>query len=61
MQYQDLTAEQQEKLNDCTSADELFALAQEEGLELTDDQIEMVTGGFDLAAWIDDFANAPQM
>ena len=61
MNYRDLTAQQQEQLKGCTTAEELLALAKSEGVELTDDQLEQVAGGFDLAKWIDDFANAPQM
>ena len=35
----------QEKLRTCKTADELVALAKEEGLELTDEQLEAVAGG----------------
>lgn len=61
MNFNELTAQQQEQLKGCTTAEELLALAQAEGVELTDDQLEQVSGGFDLAKWIDDFSNAPQM
>ena len=46
MNFQDLkNPELQEKLKACASADELVALAAEEGVELTDEQLEMVAGG----------------
>lgn len=61
MNYSDLTKQQQDLLKDCTTPDELLALAKTEGIELTDDQLEQVSGGFDLAKWIDDFSRAPQM
>ena len=62
MNYHDLTPEQKERLNACTTPAQLLALAQEEGMELTDEQLEQVSGGaFDLAKCIDDFSNAPQM
>ena len=51
MKYEDLTPEQLEKARTCTSADELVALANEEGIELTDEQLEKVAGG-DLD-WVD--------
>ena len=35
----------QEKLKAATTADELVALVKEEGLELSDDQLEAVAGG----------------
>ena len=35
----------QEKLKNAKTADELVALAKEEGLELTDEQLEAVAGG----------------
>ena len=46
MEYKDLTAEQQERARACKSTEELVALAQEEGIDLTDDQPEAVSGGW---------------
>ena len=37
--------ELQEKLKACTSTEELVALAKAEGLELSDEQLESVSGG----------------
>ena len=45
MNYEDLTPEQQEKVKACKTADEILALAQEEGYELTDAELEAVSGG----------------
>lgn len=62
MNYSDLTERQQEMLKDCATPEDLLELAKDEGVELTDDQLELVSGGrFDLAKWIDDFSRAPQM
>ena len=45
MKLDDLTPEQIEKARACASANELVSLAKEEGLELTDEQLESVAGG----------------
>ena len=41
----DLTPEQIEKLKSCENKDELLALAKAEGVELTDEQLDAVSGG----------------
>jgi DNA-directed RNA polymerase subunit M/transcription elongation factor TFIIS len=41
-----LTDEQIEKASHCKSPEELLSLAKEEGIELTDEQLEAVSGGF---------------
>ena len=45
MNFEDLTPEQQEKAKACKTAEELIALAKEEGIELTDEQLEDMSGG----------------
>jgi hypothetical protein len=40
-----LTDEQIAKLKTCQSQEEMLALAKEEGIELTDEQLEAVSGG----------------
>lgn len=40
-----LTKEQKDKVQNCKNADELMALAKEEGIELTDEQLAVVAGG----------------
>ena len=46
MKFEDMkNPELQEKLKACESAAEIVKLAQEEGVELTDEQLEAVSGG----------------
>lgn len=47
MDIKDLTPEQIEKAKACTSAEELISLAKAEGLELSDEQLEAVAGGYE--------------
>ena len=47
--FNELTPEQMEKARECKSSDELVKLAQSEGIELTDDQLDAIAGG----NWID--------
>lgn len=42
-----LTEEQKKKVSECKSAEEVLALAKEEGITLTDEQLEAVSGGCD--------------
>ena len=46
MEYKDLTPEQKEKARACKTPEEMLALAQEEGYDLTDDELEGVAGGW---------------
>lgn len=55
MDIQNLTPEQMAKARECTSVEDMLALAQQEGFELTDEQLEAVAGG----AW-DPFASLPE-
>ena len=41
-----LTPEQRARAKQCKSAEELLALAKEDGYELTDDELEGISGGF---------------
>lgn len=45
MEYQDLSAEQQAKLDACKTPEDILALAKEEGVELTPEQLELLSGG----------------
>lgn len=40
-----LTEEQITKLKSCSNAEEILSIAKEEGIELTDEQLETVSGG----------------
>ena len=40
-----LTEEQIEKVKGCKNAEEILALAKAEGVELTDEQLQVVSGG----------------
>ena len=50
MDYKDLTPEQMDKAKACKTAEELIALAKAEGVELSDEQLEMISGG-DKNSW----------
>ncbi|ACV21388.1 Uncharacterised protein [Slackia heliotrinireducens] len=43
----DLTAEQMEKAKACETPEELLALAKQEGIELSEEQLEGISGGAD--------------
>ena len=45
MEYKDLSPELKAKVDACANAEELAALASAEGIALTDDQLESVSGG----------------
>ena len=45
MDFENPTAEQLEKAKACKSMEELVALFAEEGVELTDEQLEKIAGG----------------
>ena len=48
MYFEELTSEQKQRARACKNADELFELAKAEGVELSDEQLESVSGG----SWI---------
>ena len=45
MDIKSLTSEQMEKAKACATADELVALAKEEGIELNDTELDAIAGG----------------
>ena len=45
MRFEDLTTQQKEKAIACKTPEELIELAKEEGVELTDAQLEEISGG----------------
>ena len=46
MDFSNLTPEQQEKVRGCKTTEEMLALAKEEGCELTEDELEQMSGGW---------------
>ena len=47
--FNKLTDDQKKKFENCKTPEELLALAKDEGFELTDDQLEALSGG---ASWV---------
>ena len=45
MNYDDLSEELKKKVSDCKSLEDVMALAKEEGYELTEEELEQVSGG----------------
>ena len=58
MNFDDLTPEQKEKVRACKTSEDILALAKEEGYELSEKELEALSGG---SAWTDavDPANCP--
>ncbi len=50
MNYDDLSPELKERVRACKSTEELLSLAQDEGLELSDEELQAVSGGFSWCA-----------
>lgn len=46
MKFEDLTSEQKEKVRACKTPEELRALANAEGFELSDKDLEEISGGW---------------
>ena len=45
MRFEDLTPEQQEKAKACKTPEDVLALAKEEGYELSDEELQAISGG----------------
>ncbi len=45
MRFENLSPELQEKARQCKTPEEILALAEEEGYELSDEEIEGISGG----------------
>lgn len=54
MNYEDLTPEQQERAKACKSPEELIALAQSEGVTLTDEELDGISGGWGCKSYVCD-------
>jgi hypothetical protein len=48
MSFENLTPEQMEKAKACKTAEEIAAIASEEGVELADEMLEGIAGGIDM-------------
>ena len=46
MKFEDLSPELQEKAMACETAEDVFELAKAEGIELSEEDLELVSGGF---------------
>lgn len=57
MTFNDLTPEQQEKARACKTAEDILALAKSEGYELSDEELESVSGGINWGDFIDAYSN----
>ena len=49
MKFEDLSPDLQERAKGCKSAEDILALAKDEGYELSDDELESVSGGAGIA------------
>ena len=47
MNFDELSSDLQERLKSCKSPEEILALAEEEGYELSDEELGAVAGGWD--------------
>ena len=45
MQFEDLTPEQKAKAKECKTPEDVLALAKAEGYELSDEELESISGG----------------
>lgn len=45
MDFNDLTPEQKERVRACKTSEEIAALAEEEGYDLSDEQLDAIAGG----------------
>lgn len=45
MEFNDLTEEQKAKAREAKTPEEVLALAKEEGIDLSDEQLEAISGG----------------
>lgn len=45
MNLEDLSTEMREKMLDCETKEQLVELTKDEGIELTDEQIDAISGG----------------
>ena len=46
MNFEDLSSEMKEKVKECKTPEEVLALAQESGYELSDEELASISGGW---------------
>ena len=51
MKFEDLTPEQMEKARACKTPEDVLALAKEEGYDLSDEELQSISGGID-TSWV---------
>ena len=51
MGFKDLSPELREKARQCKTPEEVLALAKEEGYELSDEELEAISGGVKWTLW----------
>ncbi len=54
MDFKELSPELQEKARACKTPEELVALAEKEGYELTDEELKAISGGIHWTLWCSD-------
>lgn len=54
MDFKDLTPELRDKARKCKTPQELLELAKEEGYELSDEDLEAISGGVNWTLWCSD-------
>lgn len=50
MNLDNFTEDQKQRVQECTNAEEIMAFVRDEGIELTDEQLDAVSGGL-IAGW----------
>lgn len=54
MEFDKLSPELQKKVRECKTPEEIVALAREEGYEITDEELQAISGGVKWSLWCSD-------